>query len=114
MPSNPETADDGCCGGGVGPIPCPGCVDCPRNPLVADLIDKLNDAEMRRGTNERPTQTAPLVDRLWESDAASALTNEAAREIERLLAAIQQHAGKQRHTSLSTPADIELYEAAGL
>jgi hypothetical protein len=28
--------------------------------------------------------TAPLVDRLWESDAASALTNEAAREIERL------------------------------
>ncbi len=28
--------------------------------------------------------TASLIDRLWGSDAANALTNEAAREIERL------------------------------
>lgn len=36
-----------------------------------------------------PTETTKpdLVERLWESDAASALTNEAAREIKRLRAA---------------------------
>lgn len=29
-PEPPQTTDDGCCGGGVGPIPYPGCTDCPR------------------------------------------------------------------------------------
>lgn len=31
-----------------------------------------------------------LIERLWESDAASALTNQAAREIEKLEATLQQ------------------------
>ena len=49
----------------------------------------------------------------WSDPADIAATAElAAQEIERLRAAIRQHAKKQRHTSLVTPADIELYEAA--
>jgi hypothetical protein len=30
MAEHSQTAPDGCCGGGVGPVPYPGCVDCPR------------------------------------------------------------------------------------
>lgn len=32
MSQGSRTTDDGCCGGGVGPVPYPGCTDCPRRP----------------------------------------------------------------------------------
>lgn len=41
-------------------------------------------------TEQKQTIKADLVARLWDSDAASALTNEAAREIERLQAVLTQ------------------------
>lgn len=31
------TTEDGCCGGGVGPVPYPGCADCPRAPQTTDV-----------------------------------------------------------------------------
>lgn len=37
--------------------------------------------------------TKELIERLWESDVASALTNEAARRIERLEAALRDISG---------------------
>ena len=53
-----QTTDDGCCGGGIGPIPYPGC-DCPRAP-TADRNQTVPDAGWRRGLPRGPVTQGTL------------------------------------------------------
>lgn len=46
-----------------------------------------------------PAGRVDIADRLWSSDVASALTNEAAREIERLRAALRSIVYETTHLS---------------
>jgi hypothetical protein len=59
----PHTTDDGCCGGGVGPVPYALCKDCPRRSQTTH--DRLLRLRIGRISFSRPLTVSGLNIILW-------------------------------------------------